>query len=249
MKKSIIILLVGLIATFSQSCNSDEDIPSDALVSLEMKAATTQSQVVSPGGRIAENGYYFTEVKVGVTEIEFETVEEQKEEAENGEEAEDDEIEFEGNFIVDLLAGTSDPDFDFSALLPGIYKEIEIELENIVDGKTIVANFYFITPGTTDTTFVEFSTAEELELEVENEQGIILDEGTMNDVLVTLDLDLLFASIDFSAYTPDENGVIVISDDTNQELMSSILETMEDAFEADEYEDDDDDDDDEEDDD
>ena len=245
MKKTILVAFVALAAFIFQSCGDGANVMTEAQASFEMKAVS--GTAAPAGGRAAATGLFFTEVYAGVTEIELETLEEQSEEEENGGESEDEEIEFEGNFIINLLTGTSDPDFGMSELLAGVYQEVEIEFDNILDGgNTLVANFYFVADGTTDTTFVEFSTEEEFEIEIENEAGYVFDGGIVNSILVTLDLDVLFGAIDFSALAVDGDGVIRISEDSNQSVMENIVESLEDALEAEEEDEEDDDEDEEE---
>lgn len=234
MKKFIILLITVCFAAGIQSCSND-DVPSDAQASFEMRAISGASTAAA---RIANTGFTFTEVLAGVTEIELETLEENLDEEENGEE-ENEEVEFEGNFIIDLLTGTSDPEFGLSELLAGVYEEVEIEFDNILEGeKTLIVNFNFIADGSTTPTYVEFSTSQEFELEIENEAGISLDEGTINAILVTLDLDLLLSSIDFSSLTVDQDGVIRINENSNSNIMEAIFTNLEDAFEAEEDEED-----------
>lgn len=240
MKHTILVVLLAISAIMMQSCG-DDNLPTEAMASFEMKAVTNASTLAT-SGRVEAAGYTFTEVFVGVTEIELETLEENREEEENGE-SEDEEVEFEGNFIIDLLTGVSDPDFGFTELLSGVYEEVEIEFENILEGNnTLIAKFHFTPEGSTEPTFVEFSTAEEFEIEIENEAGFVLDGGMLNSILVTLDLDVLFASIDFSSLQAGEDGVIRINEHSNSALMESIVEKLETALEAEELDDDDDDD-------
>ncbi|WP_286748309.1 hypothetical protein [Roseivirga sp. UBA1976] len=236
MKRIILVALIAFSAILIQSCGEDENIPT-AQASFEMRAVT--GTTAPTRGRVANTGYTFTEVFAGVTEIELETLEEDLEEEENGED-ENEEVEFEGNFIINLLTGTSDPDFGLSELLAGVYQEVEVEFENILEGdKTLIVNFNFTPEGATEPTFVEFSTAEEFELEIENEAGFVLDGGTVNAILVTLDLDVLFSSIDFSSLVADEDGVIRINENSNSDLMQEIVEKLEVALEAEEEDEDD----------
>lgn len=229
---------MALTAVMIQSCGEDENIPKDAQASFEMRAVT--GSTTSPNGRVASTGFTFTEVFAGVTEIELETLEEDLEEEENGED-ENEEVEFEGNFIINLLTGTSEPDFGLSELLAGVYQEVEIEFENILEGdKTLIVNFNFIAEGDTHPTFVEFSTSEEFEIEIENEAGFMLDGGAVNAILVTLDLDVLLASIDFGSIAADEDGVIRINETSNSNIMQIIVDKLEAALEVEEEDEDDD---------
>ncbi|WOK07210.1 hypothetical protein RT717_01065 [Imperialibacter roseus] len=237
MKRTILVALMAFAVVLIQSCGEDENIPTGAQTGFEMRAVTGTTG--STSGRVANTGYTFTEVFAGVTEIELETLEDNLEEEENGED-ENEEVEFEGNFVINLLTGTSEPDFGLSELLAGVYQEVEVEFENILEGdKTLIVNFNFTAEGATEPTYVEFSTSEEFELEIENEAGFVLDGGTVNSILVTLDLEVLFASIDFSSLVADEDGVIRINENSNSDLMHEIVEKLEEALEAEEEDEDD----------
>ena len=112
-----------------------------------MKATTTTSTINS-GARVAESTIDFTNALIGVTEIELESLEIGEDDHHSGGDSDDDsdydgedddgddsdegenhhegefEIEYQGQFVVDLIAGTSDPDFGIADLIPGTYKEI-----------------------------------------------------------------------------------------------------------------------------
>ncbi|MEQ8522155.1 MAG: hypothetical protein RIC15_08385 [Vicingaceae bacterium] len=239
MKKLLFTIQLAFLAILIQSCGGEENLPAATQTGFELKAVTTQS-MTAPGGRMAQTGVTFTKVLIGVTEIEFETLEEQSEEAENGGESEDEEVEFKGNFIVDLLTGTSNPTFGLSEIAPSVYEKVEIKFDNIIDGeKTLIAEFYYTPEGAIDPVFVEFSTSEELELEIENDLGFTLDEGAINSFLVTIDLDILFASVDLSTLVVSEDGVIRINEDSNADVMEMIVEQMEDSLDAEEEDEDD----------
>ncbi|RED93903.1 DUF4382 domain-containing protein [Marinoscillum furvescens] len=240
-----LIAVITLIATaiMFQSCTEDEvGAESTGQAQMEMKAVTTNGTTSS--GRTLTTGFTFTEVMVGVTEIEFETLEEEElEEGEDGEEveAEDEEIEYEGRFIVDLLAGTSNPDFGLAALSTGTYQEIEVEMEPILEGnQTVRIKLFFEDASTSDTVYVEFETSEELEFEFEDESGFTIDAGAVNAILIQLDLDKLFAGVDLSSATADEDGVIRITDTSNEQLTDMLVDKLEDAMEAEEEDEEDD---------
>ena len=235
MKRTILVTLIALSAIMIQSCSEDEATPA-AQASIKMMAVTGSS--APAGGRVANTALTFTEVFAGVTEIELETLEEDLEEEENGE-SENEEVEFEGNFVINFLTGTSNPDLGLSELTAGVYQEVEVEFDNILEGgKTLIINFNFTPTDAAEPTLVEFSTTSEFELEIENEAGLVLDGGMVNSILVTLDLNALFAAIDFSSLTADGDGVIRINESSNDEVMQSIVEGLESALDADEEDED-----------
>lgn len=250
MNKLGLIVLLGFLV-IAQSCNNAIEEPNVANINMEMKASTALSSISS--GRVAAEGLIFTEVLLGVTELEFETLEENEAEDngvdEDGNEVEDvdgdgeddtEEVEYEGEFVVDLLAGTSTPDFGASTIAPGLYEEIEIEMGPILEGGlTMFIAFDYISAGTTDTVKYEFSTSQEIEYELENEDGFLLDEGALNQMLVVFDLDAMFANIDLNTATADVDGVVRINEASNSQLYGVIFENFKNSMEGGEDDDDD----------
>lgn len=224
-----------------ESCTSDD--PSLARVDLNMKATATGSSFTS--GRLAVTDLEFTEVRVGVTEMEFETLEE--DEAEDSDDFDDldgdgeddnEEVEYEGEFIVDLIAGTSNPDFGITDLAPGLYEEMEVELEPIMeDGNTMFVAFNYTPEGANEAIRFEYSNKYEIEFEIEDEAGFQIDEGALNQMLILFDLDALFADVDLSAASADTDGVVRINASSNAEIARAIEANFEACIEGGEDED------------
>jgi hypothetical protein len=243
LKSTVLILTISL-GLILQSCNKNND-PGLSNVKMGMKATTVLS-TINPGGRVAATGLVFTEVLLGVTEIEFETLEENKAE-DNGDfedkdgDGEDDneDVEYEGNYIVDLIAGTSTPDFGVADIAPGLYEEIEIEMAPILDGGITMFVAFDHTPDGGSTISYEYSTNMKMELEIENENGFLLDEGALNNLLVVIDLDALFNSVDLNSATADSDGVVRINENSNTALAAQIANNFNNAIEGGEDEDDD----------
>ncbi len=241
LKSTVLILLIGF-GLLIQSCNNNE--PGLSEIKLTMKATTVLS-TINTSGRVMNTGLVFTDIVLGVTEIEFETFEEDAAE-ESGEiedsdgDGEDDneEIEFEGNFVVDLIAGTSTPDFGEASIAPGLYEEMEIELRPILDGgMTIFVAFDYTPDGTTDVVRYEYSTRAEMEFEIEPEGGFLLDEGALNQMLVLIDLDAMFANIDLNTATADADGIVIINNNSNVDIAVQIAANLSDVMRGGEDED------------
>jgi len=241
MKSKIRITIISLfvvVTLFLGSCGENVD-PTKADVKLEMKAVT-QSNTINTNARIAESGVEFTDFLIGVTEIEFEGME-SNDSNDNDHSGDDDdnsnhnsnddngnhdenEIEFQGQFVVDLLAGTSDPDFGVADVIPGVYKEIKVKISPIMDdGNSVFVRFNYTPDGTSDPVTVEFSSTGELEFELENHSGINLDGNSLNQVLILFDIDQLLTNVDLSGLDKDEDGVIRINSSSNATLYASIL--------------------------
>lgn len=242
-KSTVLALLFGLgLSLILQGCSNNE--PGLAQVNLQMEATTALS-TINPGGRVAATGLVFTDVLLGVTEIEFETEEEDNSEAnddfeDSDEDGEDDneEIEYKGNYVVDLIAGTSTPDFGTADIAPGIYDELEVELGPILDGDlSIFVAFEYTPDGQTETVKYEYSTSAEMEFELERESGFFLDEGALNQMLVLIDLDAMFAGLDLHTATADMDGVVRINIESNANLAAQIAQNLGDVMHGGEDED------------
>ena len=237
--KTTAIALLMVLGIVLQSC-SDSDDPSTTRVDLAMRATTQLSSFNA--GRTQNSGLEFQEVLIGVTELEFETLEEKAlEDSGEYDDGEDDseEIEFEGNFVVDLINGTSTPDFGVSTILPGVYEEIEIEMEPILDGGNTMFVAFEFTPDGGTATRVEYSNSDDLEFEIERDAGFTLDEGSLNKILVLFDLDALFNGVDLNAAEADNDGVIRINENSNASLAQAIENNLDEVLEAGEDDDDD----------
>ncbi len=235
--KTIVFALLLAFGLMLESCTKNE--PGLGNVKMEMKATTALSSI-NPGGRTMATDLVFTEVKVGVTEIELETLEENQKE-DSGEiddkdgDGEDDneDIEFEGEFVVDLLAGTSTPDFGVAEITPGVYEEIEMNLEPIMEGGlTMFIAFDYTPAGDTVAVRYEYSNNYSLEYELESDTGIEISDATANQLLVVFNLDALFAGVDLDAATADSDGVVRINDSSNADLSAQIADNLDSVMEG-----------------
>lgn len=238
----LLMLIVG--SLWVGGCNNDE--PTAEGIKLQMRAVTSQSTI---NGRTSATGLKFSQILLGVRELEFETLEEDDLEDSNddidgdNDDGEDDneEVEFEGSFVVDLINGTSTPDFGLASVQPGIYEEIEIEMGTILENNNSIFIAFSYTPdGGGSAVQVEFSSQEEIEFEIEDETtGFQLDANALTNMLVLLDLDALFSGIDLSTAVADEDGVVRINDSSNSGITQQILSNLEDACDAGEDDDND----------
>ena len=120
MKQSIklagLIILITIALSILLSSCSDGDDPLLARVEIKMKA-TSSSSTIQKSARTAGSELIFREVLLGVTELEFEKLDDDDDDDDENDSSDDDEgedddgdrdddddeIEFEGNFVVDLI--------------------------------------------------------------------------------------------------------------------------------------------------
>jgi V8-like Glu-specific endopeptidase len=231
--KTTLFALMMMAMTMLMSCN-DNGPAMDGL-NLTMKATTSTSKI-SKSGRVQSGGYSFKTAMLGVREFEFET----EGDDDNGDD-DSEEVEFKGSYVVDLVAGTSSPEFVNGNLTPGFYDEFEIELgRTLANGNTMFFVFKY-KPATGDSVSVEFSSKETLEFEFEDDNGFEVKEGTLKNFLVLINLDNLFNGVDLSNATVSDDGVIRINDTTNSSLASIVKNNLDKSCEGGDDDDDDDD--------
>lgn len=242
--KYLQVVLALFLVIFISACEGD-DI-TESRLRVEMKA--TSSSLVASNGRTMETEIEFTEILIGVTEIELEFEDEDYDDSDDSDyddgdddiDDDDDEIEFEGEFVIDLLNGTSTPDFGIATIIPGIYEEIEIEMEPILENGTTLFVAFNFTNADGETINIEYSTDDELEFEIENEAGFQIEEDALSQILILVDMDKLFNGVDFNSTEADEDGVIRINKGSNAAIAAKIASNLDDILEAGDDDDDDD---------
>ncbi|MCU0357875.1 MAG: hypothetical protein MUE95_09865 [Cyclobacteriaceae bacterium] len=210
----------------------DDSNSLDQGVKFKMKATTSGSQI-NPSGRTSGTSYTFEKAMVGVRKVEFEN--------DDDDDNDDDfEIEFKGRYVVDLIAGTSNPEFGISQIDPGLYNEIEIELGQFLEGGNSVFVALTYQPSSGDPVKVEFSTKTLLEIEIEYSKGFEMKPDVLSNILVLVDLDKLLSSVDLSQAKVDSDGVIRINDSSNTTLAQKIRSNFKDSCKSGRDDDDDD---------
>jgi len=222
------ILLIAILSVFLISCEKDVDTG----ISLKIKASTDMVVAKSSGGTIE-----FTEATVGIDEIEIKS---EEEEFENDSIETENEYEFEGPFVVDLLAGTSNPDLGAIEFEPGVYDKLEAEISNLLDGNysVVIKGNYTALDGNVYP-FV-FSLKNSFDLKIEDEVGITVNEGDISTLLVDINLALLFSGIDLEKAEISADNTILIDKDNNRDMADVLEEFLEEATEMDDDDGDDD---------
>lgn len=163
-------------------------------------------------------------------------------------------IELQGPFVVDLIEGNSGIDQVLAeANLPeGNYEEIEFTINENNDSSSSIYTKSFVITGTINGVPFEFWHDEDLDFEIEFENGMItLQEGTATLINLQFDLNNLFTLVDISGATDgNEDGIIQINpldEDGNTDLADNIMDAIDDVADAfeDSFDEDDDEDEDE----
>lgn len=164
-------------------------------------------------------GLTIQEALIGVEKIEFELLHE--------DESGDDDIIFPGPFKIDLLSGFSSPLIAISNIEPGIYEEIEFETEKVLTGGKSVFIKGTVTLADQTKCSFEFTTDDDIDFEIENEQGIKIEPDTMSEMFVVFDLTRLFEGIDLSSVEKDDTGVMVFDDEHNSSITEKLKKNLE----------------------
>lgn len=233
LQKTLIYLCISAVLITGISCSNDNEPNNTSNLVIKSKATLTPSQ----SRLMANAALEITEFKLNIKEIELEYDSEFENEDENADGYMDseEEIELQGPFELDLLAGTSNI---VTVELPEAnYEEIEFEFDTNTDNTSDMFGRTVVIQGTIDSTPFIFWHDFEEEIEVDYEDGmtdISVTEG-VNDVIINFDLDALLAQIDLTTATDNNaDGTIEISPtdtDGNNELAEAIKEQLKETTE------------------
>lgn len=134
------------------------------------------------------------------------------------------EIDLEGRFVVNLLTGESTPSLPVIQTLEDEYDELEIEFGE--DDEDVYA---FRVEGTwndgSSDIPVVIQIDDELSFEIEDDNGIVISESLISELIVLIDLEKALSAIDFANATV-QNGTIVIDKNNNQNIYSGIKSAL-----------------------
>lgn len=229
------VIAVALVLIIGVACQEDSATKG---IDLKIKATSSESTIGGgrlASGRLAASTLTFTEVLIGLEELEFETEEEDDSENQSGHEDDSEKVEFEGNYQVDLIAGTATPDFGLGNLQPGTYDKIEMDLAPVLSsGHTISIKF------TLNDVSYEFTSDEEFEIEIEHLNGYQLEAASVSNILILLNLDTLIGDVNLANAEASNDGIVRINSESNVSIYDAIIDALEDSCDAGKDDDDDD---------
>ncbi len=213
-------------------CESND--PGLNKLKIEMVPETSASSRMMSGGRIAceSDTVIFKSFLLGVTEITLKGKEyghrrckgdnDDDQNHEGDDDSDSDENSpnkwtVEGEFVVDVLAGTSTP--DISAELPPdslTFHKMEIEFGPVLpDSNSVYINAIVIHGD--DSLEVEFATSRQFEIHLKRKRGIEISPS-LDKLLVAFSIDKLFNGVDWSRAKAGDDGVIHLNDPANAYL-------------------------------
>jgi hypothetical protein len=224
MKNILKITSAGLLLLIAASCSKNS---TDTGISLSFKGVTTVSSTAKSIS--AATPFSFTEALIGIKEIEIKRKEEHLHDTLTARDTLKHKFDFKGKYLVDLLTGTTTPDFGLVNFVPGTYNKSETA--RLIDGgKSISVKGTYTDAGSKAFNF-NFSTRGEFEFEFESDSGFVLTEGSVLEMLININLPLMFTNVDFAKGTADVNNVYLINESSNIELFKKIKHNIRDIAE------------------
>ena len=220
------VFFLSVSSLFMISCDdSNDNVNTDTPnVKLTFKAITSPTVKAAP-----TQSFIITEAFMGIKEMEIER--------DTDVDSTNVEYEWKGPYKVNLLTGVSEPEIKLINIEPGVYNEFEADIDNVLDNNLS----FFVKAKFTSIDNIEynvvFETDEEFEFEIESEKEIEINEGIINDLLLTIDLNALFQNIDLSKAKVSEGNIILINKDSNSELAQIIEEKIDDVTDFEEDDD------------
>jgi len=232
--KRILGIMVAASLLITTSCQEErldeQPLPEGQTAArLSLKAGTQPQTTQLKSASMLFDTMIIDEAFIGVEKIKFKPLVDHKEMKEQHRNKDHQKIIFEGPFEINLLSGESYPEVNWLEVYPGVYKEIELETENLLEGGNSIFIKGSIVVEELEIPF-EFSTREEFEMEIENDTGIVIDEGVLNELMVMFNLPQMFNVIDFDdvpEFEFSEEGVLIFSDESNEEIAGLMREMME----------------------
>jgi len=208
----------GLMLLIVASCTKTN---TGTVIGLSFKGVTTTTAAAK--GASTVSSFTFTEALMGIKEIQIKRKEEQLHDTLTPRDSVNkSRFNFKGKYLVDLLTGTTTPDFGLAGFVPGTYNKLESETAKLVNGTNSISVKGTYTDAASKVYNFNFSSKSEFEFEFESDSGFVLTEGGVLQMLININLPHLFANVDFSLATVDSNGTIVISENTNGEIYKKI---------------------------
>ena len=191
--------------------------------------ATQLSKTLHESFSITDLGgttFTITEARINVRHIQFDYPE--------GSSENTNQISLDGPFLIDLMMDTSNPEIGAFDVEPGIYKRIDVRLDDTkaVDGlvspnddlmdNTLVIKGSFDYDGNTNRNFTFILKFNE-DVRFEEPGGISVSEGDTKDIILNLQVDEWLSNINITECIDDGDivlegsGNLIINDDNNND--------------------------------
>ncbi len=205
-------ILLAVCLLFMFSCASEE-LEGPTGVKLTLKARTMLKS--------ASDTVKINEASIGVSSIDFKPeVNETKSVAEK--------IVYNGPYVIDLLNGNTTPEIKWVFVDPGVYREVKISTsDGLQGGHSIIVKGTIKPAGINREVPFEFSTKTEQNIVVKNNQGIVVKQGHITELMIVFEMAGLFNEFDLSSVERNSQGVLMLTDETGSGIVAGLKERLE----------------------
>jgi len=226
----LLIVLIFMMGLMSCSKNVIESKATQATIAVRLGTNATQlSKASTPSFSFTDLGgttFTITEARINVRHIQFDYPE--------GNSDNFNQISLNGPFLIDLITGTSNPEIGAFDVEPGIYKRIDVRLDDaeaddgLVSGNddlldnTLVVKGSFDYDGNTNRNFTFILKFNE-DIRFEEPGGISINEGETKDIILNLKVDEWLSNINITECLDDGDivlegsGDLIINDNNNND--------------------------------
>ncbi|MEP2772889.1 MAG: DUF4382 domain-containing protein [Fulvivirga sp.] len=223
MKYLLNTVTLSMVLLMAVSCSDDDNSVNDqGQVAFTMKGSNSDAGANS--GRVM-NDLQITSATAAITEVELES------DNENDSTESENEAEFEGQFMVDLLAGTSDPAFGTSEVTAQTYNELSIEFGTFLENNASLIIEGIYTNDNGEEVPFKYTLDKDLEIEIESNNSFIVSAGSLKEITAEIDFATLFSDIDFDLADTNADGIVIVNASLNTYVYNLISQNFNAAIE------------------
>lgn len=224
-----VIQLLLIVALFSACSDDDPTAPSgDGTATFTMQLSSSTGSAAKSAGVAKTAEFSVTDLSGTVFTITVARVNVRNIQFDFPDDAADtlaiDKISIDGPFVIDLITGVSTPSISEFTIEPGLYKRIDVRLDDseakdgLVDSSDALFENTLVVSGNFDygdITGRSYSIVLKFNEDVRFEEpgGILIDEDALNDVVINLVVDEWLEGIDITTCLDD--GDLVLDSDGN----------------------------------
>ena len=222
--KKIQFLLLAAIMPFIISC---EKTPDTTQVQLGIKVSSTEFTSLKSFS-VEEFTIDSASIVIGKIELKRDDRSQESTETEN-----ENEYNFTGPYIIDLLEGTSKPGIPVSGISPGTYNKFDAEMEFIdtIGYSFVLQGNFSNVGGEIQNIPFEYTYTQSEDFKIINPDGFEISADMLNNVWVYIDLQQLLSGLDLSDAMVDRDDVIRLNNESNRDLADIIEMNLEKASE------------------
>jgi len=237
MKRAILLFIFSFLIIYTFSCSestSSKDTTANFALKLKhplSKVSDNHLQFTDVGGTT----FTITSARANVRHIQFDHAEGSSDTTEQ--------ISIDGPFIFDLVSGESNPVLPSFDLEPGVYKRIDVRLDDTKseDGllsatddlmdNTFIVNGTFDYDGNANRNFTFVLKFNE-DIRFETAAGFIVEEGEENNLVLSLNVSEWLQNVDITDcldngnVTLEQNGDLIINDENSNGVCSDFEQNI-----------------------